>query len=94
MFPDADENYLGTDRELACSTTGGPDNDPFDVFVDGKANVFDIMKFFEAAIAYGTDLSMGDEGYKRQLDLFGADGKINIFDIMQYFAEPVAYDAD
>jgi hypothetical protein len=85
MFPDAHENYLGTDKDASCSA-GGFDNDPFDPFPDSRANIFDIMKFFEAPSAYGTNLYEGDAGYKRRLDLFGPDGKINIFDIMQYFA--------
>jgi len=86
MFPDAHENYLGTDKDVACSTAGGPDNDPFDCYVDGEAGLFDLMKFHEAPQAYGTDLSMGDVGYKRRLDLFGPDGNIDLFDLMQYFA--------
>jgi hypothetical protein len=96
MFLDAHENYLGTDKEVCCSTgeAGWPDVDPFDSFPDGKANVFDIMKFYEAPQAYGSDLSKDHIGYKRRLDLFGPDGKVNVFDIMQYFVAPQAYGND
>jgi hypothetical protein len=93
MFLDDHENYLGTDKDVACSTEGGSDNDPFDVFIDGRANLFDLMKFIEMPQALGRDVTE-DEAYKRRLDLFGPDGNINIFDIMQYFVEPGAYGTD
>jgi hypothetical protein len=93
MFPDTRENFAGTKKEVKCWTAGNPvDADPFDVYKDGKANAFDIMKFYEAPQAYGAKLYPDHDGYKRRLDLFfGPDMQINVFDIMQYYAAPAAY---
>jgi len=84
-FSDAQENYVGTDKQVMCSVSGGPDNDPFDIFIDGKANVFDIMEFI-AAGALGTWLYKDDPGYDRRLDLF-MDQNVGVFDLMQYIGE-------
>jgi len=96
MFADDVENFVGTDKDIACSTgeAGWPDADPFDCFVDGEADLYDGMMYHEQPQAYGTGLSADDEGYKRRLDLFGPDGTIDVFDIMQYYVDPVAYGAD
>jgi hypothetical protein len=92
MFPDSHENFAGTRRDVACWTAGNPvDADPFDPFPSGTANVFDIMKFYEAPQAYGAKLYPDHDGYKRRLDLFGPDMQINVFDIMQYYTLPAAF---
>jgi hypothetical protein len=40
MFPDAQENYLGTDKDVACSTRGGPDNEPLDLSTGDRLIIF------------------------------------------------------
>jgi len=87
-FDDVWEQYVGTDKDLACSWPGGPDADPFDPFVDGKANVYDGMEFYEAPAAYGTSTDKDDSAYNRRLDIFGLfggpDGRIGNFEWMCY----------
>jgi hypothetical protein len=92
MYPDTHENYVGTSKDLKCWLLANPtDADPFDAYKDGKSNAFDIMQYYAAPQAYGTDVTKDDIGYNKRLDLFGPDGKINAFDIMQYYASPQAY---
>ena len=86
-FSDIAENYIGTDKDVMCSPAGGPDNDPFDIYIDARADIFDIMEYI-AANALGSSLAADDPEYDRRFDLF-IDGKNDIFDIMEYIAAGV-----
>ena len=91
VFTDDVENYVGTKKEIACSSAPNwPDADPFDCFVDGGASLYDGMLYYEAPQANGAVLASDGEGYKRRLDIFW-DYEVGLYDGMLYYEAPQAY---
>lgn len=90
-YTTADENFMGTDPNLACSATGiithpgdstkvndeTVDNWPPDFNDSQKVDIFDIIVLKPAFFK-----SLGQPGYNARVDL-NASNKIDIFDIIR-----------